>query len=171
MRLFGIVCTVLLGLVLMIGTAQAGDAYVKGGLILEPAENLDISDRYLIDFGSDYFVSDFLGIGWEVGTAYYSEDFGGETLHVVPLNIWGNVKIAPPTEGLRPFGKAGIGVLTRLVSFGGDHEHESNLGFHFTGGLELGAPGRIAFVVELQGQKEFADNRDFTVILLAGIQF
>jgi len=171
MRLFGIVCAVFFGLALMTGAAHAGDAYIKGGLILKPTEDLDISDRYLIDFGSDYFVSDFVGIGWEVGSAYYSEDFGGETFHVVPLNAWGNVKIAPPLEGLRPFGKAGIGVLTTFASFGGENDHQSNLGFHFTGGLELGAPGRVAFVVELQGQKEFADNREFTVILLAGIQF
>jgi len=171
MRLFGTVCVVFLGLALMTGAAHAGDAYVKGGLILKPSEDIDLSDRYLIDFGSDYFVADFVGIGWEVATAYYSEDFGTETFHIVPLNVWGNVKIAPPTEGLRPFGKAGIGVLTTFVSFAGESDNESNLGFHFTGGLEIGAPGRVAFVVEFQGQKEFDDNREFTVILLAGIQF
>ncbi len=171
MRLFGIFCAVFLGFALLTGSAHAGDAYIKGGFILHPTENLDLSERYLIDFGSDYFVSDFVGLGWEVATAYYSEDFGGETFHVVPLNVWGNVKIAPPTEGIRPFGKAGLGLLTTFVSFGGENDNQSNLGFHFTGGLELGAPGRVAFVLELQGQKEFADNRDFTWIFLAGVQF
>ena len=151
-------------------TCQAGDAFVKGGLILRPSEDIDISDRYLISFGSDYPIAEYTALGFEIATAYYHFDFAEDDIHQVPLNGWVNVKGMMPLEGLRPFAKAGMGVLALLL-FGELEDQTTDLGIHFTGGIEFGSMDGTAFVAELQWQKAFDDDRPYTVILLGGIKF
>jgi hypothetical protein len=150
--------------------SYAGDAFVKGGIILRPSEDLDVSDRYLISFGSDYPIAEYVGLGFEIATAYYHFDFGEDDIHQVPLNGWVNVKATMPMEGLRPFAKAGMGVLGVLV-FGEVEDQTSDVGIHFTGGIEFGALGGTGFIAELQWQKAFDEDRPYTVILMGGVKF
>ena len=153
-------------LIFTAGSVYAGDGFLKAGLIIKPKDDLSASDRYLIDFGSDYQVGYMVGIGWEIATAYYSQDFGGTTLRTVPINTFFNVKIMPPSEGIRPFGKVGVGALTTILNIDNNTDHSTDAAIHFSGGVEL-----AKFVVELQGQKRFKSNSDFTWIVLAGFVF
>lgn len=152
-------------LLVFISTASsyAGDAYIKGGLIIRPTDSLSASDRYLIDFGSDYSVGYMAALGWEVATAYYSQDFAGDKLRTVPINAFFNFKIISPNEGLRPFGKIGFGALTTVVNFKSNTDTSTMAGFHIGGGLQFSH-----FVAELQGEKRFKGGSPFTIILLGG---
>lgn len=150
-------------LVLLSAAVHAGDAFVKAGLVVRPKNDLPASDRYLIDFGSDYRIGNMIGLGWEVATAYYSQDFAGDTLRTAPINAWVNLKVSTPTEGIRPFGKVGFGALTNVVNFKSNTDSSTAAGIHFSGGIEA-----AHFVAELQGQKRFKNDSDFTIILLGG---
>jgi hypothetical protein len=151
-------------LVFLCGSAFAGDAFAKFGVIVKPTDDLGLSDRYLIDFGSDYRVAYMVSLGWEIGTAYYSQDFAGDQLRTVPINTFVNLKVSPPNEGVRPFGKIGFGAITNIVNFKSNTDTETKAAFHLTGGVEAGH-----FVAELQGIKRFKTGSEFTVVLLGGL--
>ncbi len=84
----------------------------------------------------------------------------------MPINAFFNVKIMPPSEGIRPFGKVGVGALTTIFNIDNDTESNTDAAIHFSGGVEL-----TKFVLELQGQKRFKSDSDFTWIVLAGFVF
>jgi len=153
-------------LLLLAAQSSFAEGFLKAGLIIKPTKDLSASDRYLIDFGGDYNVAYMFGVGWEVATAYYSQDFGNNTLRTVPVNAWFNVKLQSPSEGIRPFGKLGFGAMTTIFNIDNDTQHSTDAAFHITGGIEL-----TKFVIELQGQKRFDSDSDFTWILLGGFVF
>jgi hypothetical protein len=150
-------------LVFLCATTFAGEAFVKGGLVIHPTEGLSTSDRWLIDFGSDYRVGYMVGLGWEIATAYYSQDFGGDTLRTAPINAFMNLKISSPTEGVRPFGKIGFGAVVSILNFQNNTSTSTSAGLHLSGGVEAGH-----FVAELAGIKRFKGNSPFQVVLLGG---
>jgi len=152
-------------LLVLCTTVFAGDAFLKAGLIVKPKDDLSASDRYLIDFGSDYRVGYMVGLGWEIATAYYSQDFAGDKLRTVPINSFVNIKISPPNnESVRPFGKIGFGAITNVVNYKSNTNTETKAAFHLAGGVELGH-----FVAEIQGIKRFKSGSDFTIALLGGV--
>jgi len=153
-------------------TSHAGDAFVQGGLIVRPSD-VDVSDRWLIDFGSDYGVAPDrqVTLGFEIATAYYTEDFGNETLHIVPINGWANVKYKVPLNGFRPFGGGGLGLISTYIRDGGS-DYGKDFGFHLVGGIELGSITGAGLVLQIQGQKAFSNSDlPFTWIFLGGIKF
>ena len=99
------------------GPALAGDTFFKGGVILHPRD-VGFEGRWRVAFGSDYPVnfSETLFAGFEMQTSVYRQDVTafGPTATVVPINGFGNVKYKSGSLGARPFGGAGLGLVSNL---------------------------------------------------------
>lgn len=148
------VAAILLALYLIIPVrpAAAGDAFVKGGLILHPA-GIDIEGRWRAAFGSDYAANfaETLFVGFELQTSVYRQDVvGGPTATIVPANGFVNVKFKSSGLRTRPFGGGGLGLISRFQFLSGSNAWDKKLGFHLLGGAEIGR-----LVLELQLQKGF----------------
>ncbi len=152
--------------------AYAGDAFLKGGIMLKPDGDIDFKHKWRISFGSDYMNWDQLGIGFEVQMAYSTEDILDETFHYVPLNIFVNVKYKTATEGVRPFGGGGAGLLSTLI-FDGGSDWLKRAGIHALGGVEFGSLEESAFVVEIQFIKPISGDlpKDTEIHIYAGIKW
>lgn len=131
----------------------AGDAFVKGGVVLHPRD-IGIEGRWRAAFGSDYAANfaETLFVGFEVQTSVYRQDLvaGGPTATVLPANGFVNVKYKSTGLRTRPFGGGGLGLISRFQFVSGDTTWDKNFGFHLLGGVELGR-----LVLELQLQKGF----------------
>lgn len=157
------------------GSLKAGDAFLKGGLILRPDGDVDLKYKWRISFGSDYMQWDQLGIGFEIQMSYSSTDVQvgplKETIHTIPLNIFINVKYKTATESVRPFGGGGLGMLS-AISFDGGSNWDKQFGIHLLGGVELGSLEGSAFVAELQLIKPLSgNNKDTSVAIFGGIKW
>lgn len=131
----------------------AGDAFVKGGVILHPRD-IGFEGRWRAAFGSDYAANfaETLFIGFELQTSVYRQDLaeGGPTATILPANGFVNVKYKSTGLRTRPFGGGGLGLISRFQFASGDTTWDRNFGFHLLGGVELGH-----LVLELQLQKGF----------------
>jgi hypothetical protein len=162
----------LIGVIFMQQYSYAGDAFLKGGIMLKPDGDIDFKHKWRISFGSDYMNWDQLGVGFEVQMAYSSEDISDETYHYIPLNIFINVKYKTATEGVRPFGGGGVGLLSTLAFDGGSNWFK-RAGIHAVGGVEFGSLEESAFVIELQLIKPISGDepKDTEVHFYAGIKW
>lgn len=174
------ICFVLLlGCLFLPAITQASDAFFKGGFILHPSSldtlsgNFDVSlsDRWLVAFGSDYVAADQFSIGFELQTAYYSDDSFDPTIRTVPLNLFANVKYKGPFGGVRPYVGGGLGLISLFFN-ASDSEYIHDFGYHIMGGLELGSEEGAALVLELQGQQKLSgSDKPFNIIFFAGVKF
>jgi hypothetical protein len=154
--------------VLSAGGAEAGDAFLRGGLIFHPRD-LGLEGRWRANFGSDYAVNftETIFVGFELQTSVFRQDTtGGGTATVVPANGFVNVKWKSPSLGLRPYGGGGLGLISDFVFFSGATDWESDFGFHLLGGVEL---GRLS--LELQYQRGFESGSGSTWAGYAGFVF
>jgi hypothetical protein len=132
--------------------ASAGDAFVKGGLILHPTD-LDFEGRWRAAFGSDYAAnfSETLFVGFELQTSVYRQDVvDGSTATILPASGFVNVKFKSAGLRTRPFGGGGLGLISQFQFLSGNTSWNKNFGFHLLGGVEVGR-----LVLELQLQKGF----------------
>ena len=158
----------LFGLILSGGAAEAGDAFLRGGLIFHPTD-LSLEGRWRANFGSDYAVNftETIFVGFEIQTSVYRRDtFDGRTATVIPGNGFVNVKVKSGSLGARPYGGGGIGILSSFVLLSGANDWDQELGYHFLGGVEL---GRLS--VELQFQRGFDSGSTSTWAAYAGFVF
>ena len=151
---------------------DAGDAFLKGGLVVSPSKDIPFKDKWRLSFGSDYMQWDQLGIGFELQMAYSSEKILNETFHYVPLNIFVNVKYKTATAPVRPYGGGGVGMLSTLV-FDGGSTWNKQAGIHVMGGAEFGSLEETAFVAELQIVKPVSGSgsKATQIHLYAGIKW
>ena len=142
----------------------AGDAFFKGGFMFHPA-GTDLSDRWLLSFGSDYPLNydETFFLGFELETAYYREPVGGATVQVVPGHGFLNAKFKGGTRDVRPYAGAGFGAFTFFVFLPDDNRWDRDFAFHLLGGVEL---GRVA--VELSATRSFESGEEFRWVLLFG---
>jgi len=155
----------------VLSSAQASDGFFKAGFALEPSE-VDLADRWLVAFGSDYVMGGQVSLGYEVQTAYYQDDLGTTTLRYIPLNAYANVKYKAPFEPLRAFGGGGLGLISTFFNAEDESDYINSFGFHLVGGIELGSIEGKALILELQGQQTLGEGEDeFLWIFLAGIRF
>ena len=151
-------------------SAHASEPFFKGGFILHPSDN-DLSDRWLVAFGSDYVIAHQFSLGVEVQTAYYQTKLTSTTLRYVPLNVFANVKYKGPFGGVRPYVGGGLGLISTFFN-AGDSEYIHDFGYHLMGGVELGHLEGAAFVVEMGAYQAFsADSNPFIITFLAGVRF
>jgi len=159
-------------------TLVAGDAFAKFGLFVHPDMG-GFGNSWFISAGSDWGVfheeQGFLGL--EFQGAYHSESAGGFKVSEVPANVLLNFKWKAPSERVRPYAGAGVGLISSYVKVEafGDSEHEwvKDAGMQFMGGVEFNRK----FAVELMAQKVFAgdsgdifeDGADLRWAVLAGI--
>jgi len=159
-------------------TLVAGDAFAKFGLFVHPDMG-GFGNSWFISAGSDWGVfheeQGFLGL--EFQGAYHSESAGGFKVSEVPANVLLNFKWKAPSERVRPYAGAGVGLISSYVKVEafGDSEHEwvKDAGMQFMGGVEFNRK----FAVELMAQKVFAgdsddifeDGSDLRWAVLAGI--
>lgn len=164
-------CFVLLLLCLLPLTVQASDGFFKAGFALKPSD-VDLSDRWLVAFGSDYMIAGQFSMGFELQTAYYSDNNFDPALHYVPLNLFANVKYKAPYGGVRPFVGGGLGLISTFFN-AGKSDYISDFGFHLVGGVELGHEDGAAFLLELQGQQNLSSELDtpFVIIFFGGVKF
>jgi len=143
-------------------TLVAGDAFAKLGWFFNPDVG-GIGNSWFASLGADWGVfyeeQGFLGL--EFQGAYHSESAGGVTVSEVPANVLLNFKWKSPSEKVRPYAGAGVGLISSYVKIEalGDSEHEwvKNAGIQFMAGVELNRE----FVVELLAQKAFdGDSND-----------
>lgn len=151
-------------------TAQASDAFFKGGIILHPSD-VSASNRWLIAFGSDYVLAEQFCLGFELQTAYYSDSSFDPTLRYVPLNLFANVKYKAPFGIARPFVGGGLGLISTFFN-AGDSTYIHDFGYHLVGGAEFGSEDGAALVLELQTEQKLSgDNKPFNIIFFGGIKF
>lgn len=169
----------LLGCLCLPAISQASDGFLKGGFILHPSNvdtllgnaDISLSDRWLVAFGSDYVAADQFSIGFELQTAYYSDDTFDPTIRTVPLNLFANVKYKGPFGGVRPYVGGGLGLISLFFN-ASDSEYIHDFGYHIMGGIELGREDGAALVLEIQGQQKFSgDVNPFNIIFFAGVKF
>ena len=151
-------------------SAQASDAFFKGGFMLKPSD-ADLSDRWLLGFGSDYVIAEQFSLGFECQTAYYSDSSFHPTVHYVPLDLFANVKYKAPFGGARPFVGGGLGLISTFFN-AGKSDYISDFGFHIVGGVEIGSEEGKALLLELQGEQNLSgNNAPFTIKFFGGIKF
>lgn len=145
---------------------SAGDAFLRGGLILSPG-GIDSAARWRLAFGSDYPVNfdETLFAGFEGQLSAYRQDVVGvdRTATFFPANAFVNVKYKSGGLGVRPYGGGGIGLVGSFLLLSGGNDWSRDLGFHVLGGVELGRLG-----LELQLQRAFASGADTTFTAYAG---
>jgi opacity protein-like surface antigen len=143
-------------------TLVAGDAFAKFGWFFNPDLG-GLGNSWFVSAGADWGVfyeeQGFLGL--EFQGAYHDESAGGVKVSEVPANVLLNFKWKSPSEKVRPYVGAGVGLISSYVKVEalGDSEHEwvKNAGIQFMGGVELNQK----FVVELLAQKAFeGDSAD-----------
>jgi len=166
------IITILSLIFLLQSYVEAGDAFLKGGILLSPDGDIAFKHKWRISFGSDYMNWDQLGIGFEVQMAYSSEEVLLEKLHYVPLNIFVNVKYKTATEGVRPYGGGGVGLMSTMIFDGGSNWNK-RAGIHVMGGAEFGSLEETAFVAELQIVKPISGDgpKDTEIHVYAGIKW
>jgi len=146
-------------------SAEAGDAFFRGGLIFYP-EGLDFAQRWFLSFGSDYGLNldETIFAGVEVqGSAFRQDTTVGSTAWVIPANGFFNIKYKSPSFGLRPYAGGGIGMVTSFVFVDGRNDWERDVAWHVLGGLEFGRTS-----VELQIQRPFESGSSTSYSVLAG---
>jgi hypothetical protein len=159
-----------LGCLCLPAISQASDGFIKGGFIMHPSD-VDLSNRWLVAFGSDYVAADQFSIGFELQTAYYSDDSFEPTIRIVPLNLFANVKYKGPFGGVRPYVGGGLGLISTFFN-AGDSDYVHDFGYHIMGGLELGREDGAALILEIQGQQKFSgDINPFNIIFFGGVRF
>jgi hypothetical protein len=149
--------------------AAAGDAFVKGGLLLHPTD-LGFEGRWRAAFGSDYSANfrETLFVGFELQTSVYRQDVNadGPTATIVPANGFVNVKFKSSGLRTRPFGGGGLGLISRFQLLSGDTSWDKNFGFHVLGGVEIGR-----LVLELQLQRGFDSEVETEWAAYVGVVF
>lgn len=157
------------GLLLAGATAEAGDAFLRAGIIFHPTD-LGFEGRWRGAFGSDYAVNfdETLYVGFEVQSSVYRQDITGSdlTATITPLNGFVNVKFKSGNIGVRPYAGGGLGMLSELFLLSGSNDWTTDFGFHVLGGVELGA-----FNVELQIQRAFESGSDTSYAVYGGFVF
>lgn len=160
------VAVALLVLGLWASPAHAGDAFLRGGVIFHPRD-IGFEGRWRAAFGSDYAVNfaETFYVGFEIQTSVYRQDVSGtsSTATVIPANGFVNVKYKSGNIGVRPYGGGGIGLLSTFVVLSGSNDWNNDMGFHFMGGIELGA-----FSLELQLQRAFESGSETSYAVYAG---
>jgi len=142
-------------------TLVAGDAFLKFGWFFNPDVG-GIGNSWFASAGADWgiFYEEQGFLGLEFQGAYHSESEGDVTVSEVPANVLLNFKWKSPSEKVRPYIGAGVGLISSYVKveFLGESEHEwvKNAGIQFMGGVELNRQ----FVVELLAQKAFDGDSD-----------
>jgi hypothetical protein len=153
-------------LLVLAGPAAAGDAFLRGGIILQPRD-IGIEGRWRLSFGSDYAVNfeETLFAGFELQTSAFRQDIEGTTTSatIVPGNGFINVKFKSPNLGVRPYGGGGIGLLSTFFFVSDDSEWVRDFGFHLLGGIEMGR-----FSVELELARAFEEGSDTVWTAYAG---
>jgi hypothetical protein len=133
------------------GPVFAGDTFLKGGVILHPRD-VGFEGRWRAAFGSDYPVnfSETLFAGFEVQTSIYRQDVTpqGPTATVVPINGFANIKYKSGSLGARPFGGAGLGLVSSLRFVSNETDWPNDVGWHILGGVEV---GRLSLELQVQG--------------------
>ncbi len=140
-------------------TLVAGDAFAKFGWFFNPDVG-GIGNSWFASVGADWGIfyekQGFLGL--EFQGAYHSESGGGATASEVPANVLLNFKWKSPSEKVRPYVGAGVGLISSYIKFEflgeSDHQWVKNAGIQFMGGVELNQN----FVVELLAQKAFEEE-------------
>lgn len=157
---------VTMGLFTLAAPASAGDAFFRGGLILQPRD-VGIEGRWRASFGSDYAVNfdETVFVGFELQTSVFRQDVADTdaTATIVPGNGFINVKVKSGNLEVRPYGGGGVGLLSDFFFVGGGTEWVKDAGFHLLGGVELGR-----FSVELQLQRLFEEGADTIWTAYAG---
>ena len=147
------------------GPALAGDTFLKGGVIFQPRD-VGFEGRWRAAFGSDYPVnfSETLFAGFEVQTSVYRQDVvaSGPTATVVPFNGFANVKYKSGSLGARPFGGAGLGLVSSLRFISNETEWVSDFGYHLIGGVEL---GRLSLELQIQGAFDSNVDTEFAAYI------
>jgi len=158
----------LFGLVVAASGAEAGDAFLRGGIIFHPTD-IGLEGRWRANFGSDYAVNftETVFVGFELQTSVYRQDtMGGNTATLVPANGFVNVKVKSSSLGVRPYGGGGLGLITDFVLLSGANDWNTEFGFHLLGGIELGH-----LSLELQFQRGFDSESSSTWAAYAGVVF
>ena len=135
--------------------ADAGDAFLRNGIIFAPRD-IGFAGRWRAAFGSDYPVNfgETVYVGFELQTSVYRQVADSErTATVFPGNVFINVKYKSGNIGARPYGGGGLGVISTFVLLSGGNDWQSDFGWHVMGGVEL---GRLS--VELQLQRPFSPD-------------
>jgi hypothetical protein len=137
------------------------DTFLKGGVIFHPRD-VGFEGRWRAAFGSDYPVnfSETLFAGFEVQTSVYRQDVvaSGPTATVVPINGFTNVKYKSGSLGARPFGGAGLGLVSNLRFVSNETDWVSDLGYHLLGGVEI---GRLSLELQVQGAFDSDADTEF----------
>jgi hypothetical protein len=141
--------------------AVAGDTFFKGGVIFHPRD-VGFEGRWRAAFGSDYPVnfSETVFAGFEVQTSVFRQDVvaSGPTATVVPINGFANIKYKSGSLGARPFGGAGIGLVSSLRFVSNETDWANDIGYHILGGVEV---GRLVLELQIQGSFEGDTDTEF----------
>lgn len=155
-------------LLLSAGAAEAGDAFLRGGIIFHPRD-IGLEGRWRADFGSDYPVNftETVFVGFEIQTSVFRQDTSdGRTATVIPGNGFVNVKWKSPSLDLRPYAGGGLGLISDFLLLSGANDWSTDFGFHLLGGIEI---GRLS--LELQFQRGFETGSENTWAGYAGFVF
>ena len=165
-----IALAMLVSLAALPADAQAGDAFLKLGMILHPDVG-DIGDRWFVSAGSDWGFHPQGFWGLEFQGAYRSESEEDFKVTTVPANVFLNFKWKSEAQAVRPYAGGGAGLISSYVKTEdfGDSEHEwvKDAGMQFMGGVEFNRK----FAVELLGQRAFEEGAEFYWSVLAGIRW
>lgn len=101
-------------------SALAGDAYIKGGVVLG-GNNGAFTNRWFISTGTDWGVSDSAYLGLEFQGAFRSNNtVGNAVVDSVPANLFLNGKWKSNTDDVRPY--AGLGFRALRTAYAQDPE-------------------------------------------------
>jgi len=174
MKKYVLFISVLFCLLLLASFAEAGDAFIKGGLHFFRETELENLNSFIFAAGADWRLVDYFSLGFDI---QYSTKSQYELRHHF-VNGYINAKAYLGKEYVRPFVGAGLGYqiaavwvedVTTTIT---DIEHVRDFGYQIVGGLLIGKPGGISFVAEFQYKKPTGKLEGMdSYALLGGIVF
>ncbi len=152
-------------------SALAGDAYIKGGIVLG-GNNGAFTNRWFISTGTDWGVTDSAYLGLEFQGAFRSNStVGNSVVDSVPANLFLNGKWKSNTDDVRPYAGLGFGMVSTYVrstvNGATTTQYVKDGAFQLMGGVELNQ----RWVLELLGQHVFQDGAGWRWSFLGGIRF
>jgi len=159
---------------LMVASAESGDAFIKGGLHFFSNEQYKDLNSFIFAAGADWHLIEYFSLGFDI---QYSTKTHCELRHHF-VNGYINAKAYLGHEYVRPFVGVGLGYQVAAVWIEEekttitDIEHERDIGYQILGGILIGKPGGISFVAEFQYKKPTGDLEGLdSYALMGGIVF
>ena len=148
---------ILFALLLIVGDPRAAHAQTSfklGAQVNADAGRIDTSGmNWIVGCGSDWWLSEAVGLSYEANLSYGTGNVGGARLQVYSLFSYVSLKARLSSDGLRPYVGGGLGYAPVLRSFNGKTATSGGPSGQVLAGIALGEKVFIEGQVQDDGHR------------------